>query len=115
MHFVAADDDVMPVDVVAAGLGPIGALEAGVVSFAFEEVGLERGAGGGFPARAGSHIRRRAIGIFEAQLGAQAGVFAVQVAVVTENDVAAEPAVGEDGAQGVDAPANLFGDIVGAV
>ena len=58
MHLVAADHNVMPVDVVAARLGPIGALEAGVVSFAFEEVGLERGAGGGFPARAGGHVRR---------------------------------------------------------
>ena len=49
------------------------------------------------------------------QLGAHARVFAVQVAVAIEADVAAEPAVSEDRPQGIIPVAQLLRDVVGAV
>src|ERR1051325_7780570 len=115
VDLVTADIDGLPLAQVATRLRPTGAFEPGVVGFAFEEIGFELGAGGGFPIRAGADVGGRAVGVFEVEFGAQTGELAVMIADVAVADVAAEPAVGEDRAESVFATADETRHIVGAV
>ena len=98
---VGAGVDGGPGRVVVAGCRPAGEFLAGVVGFAHQEVGFEDGAGAGFPVGAGGDVGGGAVLVFEVELKAGAGLFAVMVALAGEADVAGVPAVAQDGAQGV--------------
>jgi hypothetical protein len=106
--------DRRPGAVIVAGFVPAAKLAPGVVRFTVDQVGFDDRAESGLPGAIGHDGLGGAVGEGQHELGEQLRALAVIVAL-TPADVAAIPAVAEEGAGGVGARAEEDRDIVGLV
>ena len=89
-----ADIDGLPLALIKVGLVPL-VLFAHVVGFAHQKIGLANRADYCFPVWPSREILCVAVGVLHVQLGQEARIFPVMVALVLIADVAGVPAVGE--------------------
>ena len=107
----------VPSRVVEAGLGPTGHLPTGVVGLAHEEVGEEDRARRATPRAVGREALRRAVLVLDVELREKLRARTVEGAPVfgVEPEESGEPAVAEDGAEGVGTLREQRRDVVGLV
>ena len=111
---VGSSNDRRPRTGIVTRLVPAGHFTAGIVNLARLHIGLEDGAVAGLPAGVRGNHLRGAIRIFNAQLRLQTQFVAVFI-LADATDIAAKPAIPEDGADRIGPLSKQIGDIVSAV